>query len=183
MTAAAVAKKIPYSVEKRASTGTREMRTIERSIESIEDTLKTFVDTVMRTGDKDTKIAAALDNLAASIREQGLTEENERILDDLDARIFEEQVFTEKCNKGVIRMTDDTKFSQMKSLAEAAAKIAATKFKMSAGNYVPKADVVDRGQKTVDMCRSVLNEYIGPRAADDAMGVIYKAIAQIWGDL
>ena len=175
----------PTAVVKSASTGTKELKTIGLSIDSIGKTLQLFADTVMRTDEKANQISAALESLAAAIRENPeniLDEETKGILRDLDVRVFDERFFTEKCGRGSMRMTDDTKFNRMERLAMAAAKISDTKFKMSGGDYTPTATVLEKLKKQVSILRSCLSEHIGPVAGQAAINKIIKEISELWNE-
>lgn len=174
------AKVKPIKVEKKKPTGTKELATIARSLDAIHDGMVQFIETIGRSEEKDSQIAARLEDLAMAIREEGVTEEIEEVLKDIDARVFEERFYTEKGKNGSMRMTDDTKLTHLRAFAAEAAKVAAAKFKMSDGDYTPNAVVVAKLQQSIAIFQKVLKEHLGPKAGDEAVRVAMDEIVGVW---
>jgi len=173
----------PIKVEKKKPTGTKELSTIAKALDAIHDGMITFMDTVARSEEKETQIAARLSELTNAIKEEGCDDpEIREILNDIDGRVFEEQFYTEKGGGNVIRMTDDTKFSHLRGFASEAAKVSAAKFKMSADDYVPKSTVVHRLQRSIDIFRKVLKENVGPAAGEDIVKNTMQDIIEVWDE-
>lgn len=174
----------PIKVEKKKSTGTKELALIAKSLDHIHAGMTDFMETVMRKPQKENEIAARLSELVDAIKENGdcCDPEIKEILEDLDGRIFEEQFYTEKSGGGVIRMTDDTKFAHMRAFASEAAKVSAAKFKMSAGDYTPNSVVVAKLQQSIAVFQKTLKEHLGPVAGDTAVNEAMEGIVEIWDE-
>ena len=167
-----------YHIEKKKSTGTKELRAIERSVDSIDEALRSFTETIMRTEEKSGQISARLLEIVEAIKDGGCDQEYLKDeLGDLVSHAFEEKFFTEKMGRGVGRMTDDTKLHHVKALTEAAAKIAATKHKMSAGDYTPTAVVIATLQWTINYLQKNLGEHLGPVAGQEIVQQMVREIA------
>ena len=171
----------PIKVEKKKPTGVREMSTIVKSLDAIHNGMVDFIKTINRSGKKENQIAARLCELKDAIIDAGgATEEIQEILEDLDSRIFEETFYTEKSGGNVIRMTDDTRLSHLRAFATEAAKVAHAKFKMSADDYVPKATVVLKLQRSIDIFRRVLKENAGPALGEVVVKETMDEIIGAW---
>ncbi len=174
---------IEYKVERKKSTGTRELAVIGDALHEIHNSFLMFMDTVVRSDRKSQEISEALRELKNEV-EKALSDEDvervEAILEDLDERIFCESVFTEKSGKGVMRMTDDTKFKHMQAFATAAARIAATKQKMSGGDYTPTITVIENAQKTLDEAKRFAVSVLGPREGEERMNEFMDTLVRIW---
>ena len=169
-------------VEKKKSTGTREMATLAKALDNIHDGMCEFMDVIYRSEEKNSEIAAKLDELIMAIKENPdhLEPEIREAIKDIRGFAFEEKFYTEKCNKGVIRMTDDTKLSHLRAFASEAAKVAGAKFKLSAGDYIPKPTVVEKARETIHMIQRVLRECLGPIAGDQKVREVMKSMGEIW---
>jgi hypothetical protein len=172
-----------YRVKRHIPTGTAELRTAGMALDSIHNTLQSFVDTIARTDEKEGQIAQRLIELKEAV-ESCISDEDldniEEILTNLDDRIFEEQVFTEKCGKGAMRMTTATKLAHLEKLSSAAAKIASNKQKMSYDDYVPKGEVVDKAQETLDETRKLLFSSLPRQIAEEKMNDFMQKLVKIW---
>ena len=173
-----------YRIEKKQSTGTKELGTIAKALDAIHKGMETFLGMLTRSEEKNQQISERLYELKCAIEAGNYDQEElEDILENLDERIFDESVYTEKCGKGAMRMTDSTKLDHLGKLTSAAAKIAQTKQKMSPDEYTPTSVVVDKAQETIDMMRKILNENLGRQQAELVMdGFMIKAV-KIWDDL
>ena len=170
-----------YKVMKSKPTGAKELKTVSRALDSIHKLIKDHVEVLMRTDEKEGQISERLLDLKIAV-ENGAYDQDELedILKDLDARIFEEKVFTEKCGRGTIRMTDVTKISVIgKALAEAT-KIAATKQKMCSNDYTPTSVVVDKGNDTIALMQKTLNECLPRQQAEAKMAGVMEKLVEIW---
>lgn len=173
----------PIKVERKRPTGTRELSLMSRSLDNISEGMHSFMETINRSSEKESEIAARLCELIDAIKDTGQVDERTMdILEDLDARAFQEKYYTEKSGGGVIRMTDDTRMSHLRAFASEAAKVSAAKFKMSADDYVPKDMVVHKANQTIDIIRKALNEHIGPAAGAEAIKDIIEDISEVWDD-
>lgn len=174
----------PIKVEKKKTTGTKELATIAKALDSIHDGMVSFMETVARSDEKENQIAANLSDLTEAITTYGNCKDPKiaELLEDIDSRIFEEQFYTEKSGGSIIRMTDDTKFSHMRAFASEAAKVSSAKFKMSADDYVPKATVVYRLQRSLDIFRKVLKEKLGPMAGENVVKETIQDIIEVWDE-
>lgn len=178
MSETAVTEVPQYHIEKKKSTGTKELRAIERSVDSIDEALRRFTETIMRAEEKSGQISANLLAIVEAIKEGEYDQEClKEEINDIIALAFEEQFFTEKMGRGVGRMTDDTKLHHIKALTEAAAKIAATKHKMSAGDYTPTAVVIATLQRTINYLQKNLGEHLGPVAGQEIVQQMVREIA------
>ena len=174
----------PIKVEKKKTTGTRELTTMARALDAIHDFMIEFSETVRRTEKKEGEIAARLCELTEAITENGDCSDPEikDILEDLDKRIFEETFYTEKSGGNVIRMTDDTKFGHLRANASEAAKVSSAKFKMSADDYVPKITVIIRMNQSIDIFRRVLKEKLGPQVGESVIEETMEEIIEVWDE-
>ena len=172
----------PIRVKKR-QTGTQELSLIAKSLDNIHIGMTDFMSTINRSSKKESQIAARLCELRDVIIDTGeITEELQEILEDLDRRIFEEKFYTEKGGGNTIRMTDDTRLSHLRAFASEAAKVAGVKFKMSAGDYVPKETVIYKSQRTIDIFKKLANEHLGPVAGDALVKEAIDEICEVWDE-
>lgn len=169
-------------VEKNRPTGTKELSTIAKALDNIHDGMNNFMETIMRSPEKESEIAARLSELKDAIEDQGVISEIEEILRSLDERIFREKYYTEKCNKGVIRMTDDTKLVHLRAFASEAAKVAGAKYKVSAGDYLPKATVLEKLQQSLMVFQKTLQEHLGPAAGVAVVKETIMDLEKIWDE-
>lgn len=169
-------------VEKKKSTGTKEMSTLAKALDNIHDGMTEFMETIYRSEEKNSEVAAKLDELIAAVKENpdGLDPEIREALKDIRGFAFEEKFYTEKCNKGVIHMTDDTKLSHLRAFASEAAKVAGAKFKLSAGDYIPKPTVVEKARDTVQLIQKTLREHLGPVSGDRVIKDVITKLGEIW---
>lgn len=177
---------IAYRIERKKSTGTKELATIAKALDSIHDTLTEFVETIFRTDEKNSQISQRLYELKIAIQDNvdpSALRSYEQILEDLDARIFEEKLFTEKCGSGAMRMTTSTKLSHLDKLASTAAKIAAGKQKMSDGEYLPTHLVIDNAQRTLSEAHKFATDILGAGVAEERVADFMKTIIKIWDNI
>lgn len=174
----------PIKVEKKKTTGTKELSTMAKALTSIHDGMIEFMETIYRSKEKENEIAARLSDLRDTIVEHGDCSDPtiKAVLENLDKHVFEETFYTEKGGGNVIRMTDDTKLSHLRAFASEASKVSSAKFKMSAEDYVPKATVVEQMQRSIDIFRRVLKEKIGPHAGDAAVSEAMDEIIGVWDE-
>jgi len=172
----------PIKVEKKKPTGTKELATMAKALNNIHDGMNEFMERILRSDEKNSVIAHNLSELIMAIRENPdhIDPEIREILKDLDYRVFEEKFYTEKCNKGVIRMTDDTKLSHLRAFAAEAAKVSAAKYKMSASDYVPRALVVEKLQQGIGVFQKLMDEHLGPVAGGQVAKQAVEKIAEIF---
>lgn len=173
----------PIKVQKAKSTGTKELRAIGNSLEAAVDLLTEFRDRILRGEEKAGQISDALLTLAEAIKETGeLTPDVKDILKDIDANIFQERFYTEKANRGVIRMTDATMMALMDKILNTVSKVSATKHRMSSGDYTPTATVVQKAQQTVDEVSIVLKEHLGPVAGQPLIDELLERLVVLWNE-
>lgn len=174
----------PVTVQKGKSTGTKELRAIESSLDSICELLTEFRDRIFRSEEKSGEISARLQELIDTIKEAGtVDDEMKEILRNIHTDVFMEKFYTEKGGgSSVIRMTDATMIALMDRIAGRVSQISEKKFRMSSGDYTPTATVVHKAQRTIEMVGVVLDEYLGPVNSEEAKGYLLEQLARLWDE-
>ena len=173
-----------YKIEKRQSTGTKELGTIAKALDAIHKGMETFLGMLMRSEEKNQEISERLSDLKRAVETSAYDQDElEDILGNLDERIFRESVYTEKCGRGAMEMTDSTKLDHLGKIVSAAAKVAQTKQKMSESDYIARPAVIAHGRNTVDMVRKLLYETFPRQEAAERTEAFMLKLDKIWEDI